>query len=217
MRLVKKNSALWIRFTVGVFSAILGAALTASLFLWIAAGEIYDYTDSFDLLADIDVDAVICPAGGKGRIAAAAETWNAIRMEREKLKMPPPVFFLSGTGANADYNTLEDQQIPRTILSELRVAPVYFEDVSENTFENAKIFSSYVRQHQWKKVLLVTSGYHMRRAQFILRKALDYNVLVKTKTADAAFFDRNSWRKDSYSMRVTLLEYLKWLYYRYSY
>jgi hypothetical protein len=66
-------------------------------------------------------------------------------------------------------------------------------------------------------VVLVTAGYHMLRAQFILEKTLDKDVTVWTETVDVHHFDRNEWRKDEYAVRVTLIEYIKWLYYRYSY
>lgn len=206
-----------VRILIGLISATVSALLCTFLFLWLAAGEIYNYSDSYRPEDALEIDVVLCPAGGKGRIAAAAKIWSEIKAQREAKNLSVPVFFLSGMGSHANYQTLNDQNIPVELLNELKQSQVYFEDVSENTFENAKIFSSYARQHQWKKVLLVTSSYHMRRTQYVFNKALENDVLLKTFSVEAPYFDRDHWRHELYSLRVTWIEYLKWLYYHYSY
>ncbi|MBC7397385.1 MAG: hypothetical protein H7333_08075, partial [Bdellovibrionales bacterium] len=45
----------------------------------------------------------------------------------------------------------------------------------------------------------------------------DSEIEILTETVDAQHFDRNQWHKDAYAVRVTLIEYIKWLYYRYTY
>ena len=197
-------------------SVVSGAMIASVAFFWIAAGEIYDYNDSFILNEDgLQTDVVLCLAGGKKRIPFAVDLWQKIRVLRDpKLE---PVLFLSGVGPQAGFDTLREQGVPRETLGLLNKQNVIFENVSENTFENAQIFSSFVRQKNWKHVVLVTTGYHMRRAEFILRKAIDPGVEVDTLTVDDQRFDRIKWHKDSYAIRVTIIEYIKWLYYRYSY
>ena len=200
-------------FILSIFSGIL---VTTLIFLWFAAGEIYDYEDNFDLGRDgQSTDVVLVLAGGKRRIPFAVDLWGKLRTLH-----PPgaePVLFLSGVGPSAGPETLIEQGIPKEIVAGLTKQNVVYENVSENTFENAQLFASFVRQQKWKRVVLVTTGYHMRRAQFILRKLLDSTTEIRTFTVDAQHFDRNEWHRDAYAVRVSLIEYIKWLYYRYTY
>ena len=199
-----------------IISIISGILITAALFFWFAGGEIYDYQDTFNLARDgANTDVVVVLAGGKRRIPIAVELWREISALR-----PPkdqPVLFLSGVGPNANKETLLEQGVPRSTLALLNNENVIFENVSENTLENAQLFLSFARQKKWRHAVLVTAGYHMRRAEFILKKTIGNEVEIKTDTVDAVHFDRNEWHKDAYAIRVTLIEYIKWLYYRYNY
>jgi uncharacterized SAM-binding protein YcdF (DUF218 family) len=198
------------------WSGLVGIFLTAILFLWFAAGEIYDYSDSFDLERDARVvDVVVVLAGGKGRIPQAVSLWKQIRDRRATGQ--EPVLFLSGIGPGNGMEILSGQGVPESLSRSLNRDNLVFENVSGNTYENAQIFAAFARQKKWKTAVLVTAGYHMRRAEFILRKVLDPETKILTETVDARHFDRNEWHQDEYAVRVTFLEYLKWLYYRYSY
>lgn len=199
-----------------VLSLISGVAVTAVTFLWFAAGEIYDYQDTFDLTRDGgQADVVLVLAGGKRRIPIAVELWRKIKATRAPEQ--EPILFLSGVGPSAGHETLREQGVPKETLAQLTPDKVIFENVSENTFENAELFQSFARQKKWKHAVLVSAGYHMRRAEFILKRVVGREVEIKTETVDAVHFDRNEWHKDAYAIRVTIMEYIKWLYYRYRY
>ncbi len=199
-----------------LLSTISGIVITAAVFLWFAAGEIYDYEDNFDFSRDAQTtDVVLMLAGGKKRVPMAVDLWGKIRATRSKDN--EPILFLSGVGPNAGPETLIEQGISKEIVNQLNSRNVVFENVSENTFENAQLFASFARQKAWKNVVLITAGYHMRRARFILHKVLDKDVVIRTETVDSEHFDRNRWHQNAYAVRVTLIEYIKWLYYRYSY
>jgi uncharacterized SAM-binding protein YcdF (DUF218 family) len=197
-------------------SIVAGGLLAAAAFIWLAAGEIYDYSDTFDLARDgKDVDVVVVLAGGKGRIPLAVDLWS--RIGQSRAPESEPVLFFSGVGPNTGMEALRAQGVSEAPLKRMSRENVVFENVSENTFENAQLFASFARQKHWKTIVLVTASYHMRRAEFILKKALDPDTRLRIETLDAGHFGRNEWRKDAYSIRVTAIEYVKWLYYRYSY
>ena len=204
------------RKSLAVFlSLMIGAVIGSVMLLWLASGEIYDYRDSFVLDRDgSKIDVVLCLAGGKGRIPVAVDVWDKLRSSR---KGSAPVLFLSGVGLHANEDTLIEQGVSRELVSSMKKEDVVFENVSTNTFENTEIFSSFLRQKNWKNVLLITAGYHMRRSSEILRKAIGPNVNVYTYTVGTEHFDRRSWHKDPYAVRVTIIEYIKWLFYYYSY
>jgi uncharacterized SAM-binding protein YcdF (DUF218 family) len=193
---------------------ILTVVVTTVGFLWFAAGEIYDYADTYQADSTDQIDVVLCLAGGKNRIPRAVELWQHVKARQIGHS---PVLFFSGTGAHANLNTLIEQGVPPSVVNHIKKEEVVFENVSENTFENAQLFASFARQNRWKRVVLVTADYHMRRAEFILKKALDPDVEILVSTVDAEHFGRNEWHHNGYAVRVTLLEYIKWLYYRYSY
>ncbi|NDG85180.1 MAG: YdcF family protein [Proteobacteria bacterium] len=204
------------KFMTLFFSLLAGSLLAAAGFIWLGAGEIYDYQDSFDFARDgKDIEVVVVLAGGKGRIPLAVELWRKIRALRGEKN--EPVLFLSGVGPYTGVEAFRSQGVPEDVIRLFNKTNLVFENVSENTFENAQLFASFARQKSWKRILLVTASYHMRRADFILKRALDPDVQLKTETLDAGHFGRNEWRKDEYSIRVTAIEYIKWLYYRYSY
>lgn len=47
---------------------------------------------------------------------------------------------------------------------------IIVETEARNTFENAVFAGAIIRAHGWREVLLVTDGYHLRRALFIFRR-----------------------------------------------
>jgi uncharacterized SAM-binding protein YcdF (DUF218 family) len=202
-----------IKFVALLLSLFSGAVLSTMVVLWMAAGEIYDYQDTYQP-GEERVDVVLCLAGGKHRIPIAIELFDRLTQSQSKSH---PTLFLSGVGPQAGFETLIEQGVSKEVVAALKKEKVVFENVSENTYENAQIFSTFARQNKWKRVVLVTAGYHMRRAEFILHKTLDQDVNIETATVDAIHFGRNEWHKDAYAVRVTLIEYIKWLYYRYSY
>jgi len=202
-------------FTI-LFSLMVGAVIGSVILLWLASGEIYDYQDTFVFERDRSkIDVVLCLAGGKGRIPVAVDLWQ--KLKSSKVNGQGPVLFLSGVGLHANEETLIEQGISKDVVKLMKKDEVVFENVSTNTFENAEIFTSFQRQKQWKNVLLVTAGYHMRRSGDILRKTIGPDVSIYSFTVGAENFDRNGWHRDPYAVRVTIIEYIKWLFYRYSY
>lgn len=195
---------------------MVGAVIGSVILLWLASGEIYDYQDTFVFERDRSkIDVVLCLAGGKGRIPVAVDLWQ--KLKSAKVNGQGPVLFLSGVGLHANEETLIEQGVSKDVVRLMKKDEVVFENVSTNTFENAEIFTSFQRQKQWKNVLLVTAGYHMRRSGDILRKTIGPDVSIYSFTVGAENFDRNGWHRDPYAVRVTIIEYIKWLFYRYSY
>jgi uncharacterized SAM-binding protein YcdF (DUF218 family) len=47
---------------------------------------------------------------------------------------------------------------------------IVVEDRARNTFENALYSGRVIRAHGWRRVVVVTDGFHLRRALFVFRK-----------------------------------------------
>src|SRR4051794_27871720 len=100
-------------FFLGVFG--LGLVLGALGLGFILAGDICDYQDAVDGVHLPKVDAVVCLAGGRGRIAAAGDIWYRYwELSHSLVKgvgpnpVPAhtPLRYISGMGPNSNWNVL---------------------------------------------------------------------------------------------------------------
>lgn len=198
--------------SLGLFT--FGLGIGTFLLAFLLAGDIYDYEDSIDLDDLPRVDAIVCLGGGRGRIAAAGEIWQRYRVKRGQAKAP--ILYFSGMGKQTNWSLL-GKQIEAKIVDEIPTQLVVIEKESFNTIANAHWLIQYARIHHWKKILLLTSSYHMRRAVLIFEEVLrisDYPLEIETLSVVQEPFQSRKWKGDLNGVRVTLLEYAKWVYYR---
>lgn len=201
----------------GLFSVLLlGMALGVLTFALVFAGEIYEYQDSFDGAHLLEVDAIVCLAGGRGRIAAAGDLWYRYWEAASRDEAKLPVLYVSGMGPLANWNVFA-RQLRRGVLESLKPEHVVLETESVNTESNALWLARYARQRGWSRMLLVTSPYHMRRARYIFERVLreaGRSVEISTVSVIQEPFEAGEWRTALHSVRVTVIEYVKWLYYK---
>jgi uncharacterized SAM-binding protein YcdF (DUF218 family) len=213
----------WSRSILGLTVA-LGIALGFGL---TSAGSIYDYEDTVDGVRLPAVQAIVVLAGGRGRIGFAGDLWNRYR------EMAPhqaaPSLYLSGVGPQTTFKGVQGQLRPG-VREVLKTEQVVIENESTNTEENARWLVRYARERGWDRVLLVTSSYHMKRARLIFDQILE-NEAIRRNALRAAEgprlspvqletlsvfqdpFEPGEWISSVHGIRVTLGEYLKWLYY----
>ena len=218
----RKTSALWKRlYQTGVNVGLLASGVTfgALILAYILAGDIYDYQDSVDGVHLPEVDAIVCLAGGRGRIAAAGDLWYRYWELAHEPKFPipkVPVLYFSGLGAQANWG-LVSRQFRRGVLQAIQESDAVIEKESFNTSANAIWLARYAQAQHWKKILLLTSSYHMKRARFIFESVLrnsENPIEVETLSVYQEPFAMEEWRTGPNGIRVTLVEYLKWVYYQ---
>ena len=74
-----------------------------------------------------------------------------------------------------------DQGVPAgSIVPELRAT---------NTYQNVKFVDDILRDHKWRRILLVSSPYHMRRALMVWRKQAPDVHVVPTPVPVSQFYD----------------------------
>src|SRR4051812_38525332 len=95
-----------------LFSLLLGICIGALALPYILAGEIYEYQDTFDGAHLPPVDAIVCLAGGRGRIAGAGDLWYQYWDAAHQVRtgeMPPihpvPVLYFSGVGPQLNWTS----------------------------------------------------------------------------------------------------------------
>lgn len=220
------------RYIALISATLLGVAAGMFILTLVLASEIYDYQDTVDGVHLPSVDAIVCLAGGRGRIAAAGDLWyryweSSIKLKaaREAAgeKIDPeaddrvPLLYLSGMGPQTTWNTFK-KHLRSGVREVVPVADVVIEKESYNTETNAIWLARMAQDKGWKKILLVTSSYHMRRSQMMFARtfaALGLNIQIETLSAFQEPFESNEWRESIHGLHVTVMEYLKWVYYRF--
>ncbi len=203
-------------------------AVVALAFAMYHAGELYDYTDTVDGVRLPEVDAIAVLAGGRGRIAGAGDIWYRYwelsqyplrAAGRAPLPTKPPILYLAGMGEKSSFATVQTL-VRRGVWDVLVPELVIVENRSRNTWENASFLADETVVRHWDRLLLITSPYHMKRAKLLLERELRtrklQNVVVETYTILTEPFDAQEWRESSHGVRVTLEEYLKLLYLRWT-
>lgn len=191
-----KASILW--WFVGFLSAL---ALLLSSTLWMAGAVYSELPPQAKLGPEFEpVDVIVVLTGGRGRIRMALELF-----EKGYGKM----LYISGT----------DRQVHmKEILRELKwVGPVddshiILENVSTNTIQNAEQVNRFIQDQGFRRVLLVTSVYHVRRAHYIFSKVLPRDVHIDVSWYEAEPFDGADWWKQWNGIFVTVSEFFKFFY-----
>ena len=211
-----------VRGLVLAFTLLVGAVIGAIAVALAASGTIYDYRDSITIerIGNAPVDVIVVLAGARGRIEYGADFWYryrsrllALQERGERIGQKPPYLYVSGMGHQADFEVFRSQVKPE-VLDLLESDRVVLENESTSTHENAIYFKEQAQRRSWDKILLVTSSYHMKRAHYIFEKELrDTKIEIRTLSIHQPPFSPDEWRKSVYGIEVTLIEYLKWIYY----
>jgi uncharacterized SAM-binding protein YcdF (DUF218 family) len=180
--------------------------------LSVLAGAIYEFKDTVEIEHLPDVDAIVCLAGGRGRITTAADIWYQYFLQGRA-----PLLYLSGVGHQVSWSILKKQIRPE-VLRVIQPKEVTLETQSSNTVGNAQHLLTVAQEKNFKKILLITSSYHMKRSRFIFERLLGSGhtpIQVETLSLSQEPLVLGQWWKSLPGLRVTLGEYLKGLYYRY--
>ena len=83
---------------------------------------------------------------------------------------------------------------------------VKFPHRAENTREEAEALAGLVAGRGWKRVLVVTSNYHARRARFIFGRVLPSNVSLRVSGARDSEFDPSRWWETRQGQKLFMTE-----------
>jgi uncharacterized SAM-binding protein YcdF (DUF218 family) len=85
---------------------------------------------------------------------------------------------------------------------------VKFSHRAANTREEAEALGGLVASRGWRRVLLVTSDYHARRARFIFGRVFPPGVTVRVSAAHDTEFDPSDWWETRLGQKIFLNEVL---------
>lgn len=81
---------------------------------------------------------------------------------------------------------------------------------AENTREEAFALARIVREQRWRRVIVVTSNYHTRRARYIFYRALDPGTELLVSAADDSGFPTQNWWESRRSFKIFVREVFSW-------
>jgi uncharacterized SAM-binding protein YcdF (DUF218 family) len=96
---------------------------------------------------------------------------------------------------------LTDRGVPQS-------AVVLFPMHAEDTLEEAEVLSQFLSSHGWKRILLVTSNYHTRRARYIYERILPPGFELRVISAPDSDFDPDNWWRSRQGEKIFLHEFL---------
>jgi uncharacterized SAM-binding protein YcdF (DUF218 family) len=181
------------------------AILLAIVGIKFLGDQLYDFPINPTIQTQKGHPLVACLAGGKGRIEAAMDLFaSGVGSELFIIgagpKMTVPLLL-----KNTDKNVVQK-------LSNLKIGAISLERESANTIENAYVLERFlVEQPLIQDVIVVTSGYHMRRSLYVLNTLLQRKVNLIPYTPPDEAFDRDNWWHSRVGIVVTLEEYFKYL------
>jgi uncharacterized SAM-binding protein YcdF (DUF218 family) len=87
-----------------------------------------------------------------------------------------------------------------------------------STFDEAAAFRQYVEANQVRRIILVTSAFHTRRASWIVDKALSgLPITLETAAVPYADFDQTTWWQNETGLITLNNEYIKLFFYLFKY
>lgn len=143
-------------------------------------------------------DAIVVLTGGRGR---TDEGLALLRKGRSKL------LILSGVHQDADLDSIFLNRV-----NKVERGKIILEKNSTSTFENALEVRKLIAEKGATSIVLITSGYHIKRAHYTFRKVLPQDVRIDACSVTSPNFDESRWWEGG-SFGLLALEFAKYYWY----
>jgi uncharacterized SAM-binding protein YcdF (DUF218 family) len=84
---------------------------------------------------------------------------------------------------------------------------VRFTHDADSTLEEAEALAKLVKERKWRKVIVVTSNYHTRRARYIFRRVFPQGLVVSVASTRDGDFDPEHWWEKRKSIKELTREF----------
>jgi uncharacterized SAM-binding protein YcdF (DUF218 family)/glycosyltransferase involved in cell wall biosynthesis len=134
-------------------------------------------------------DAIVVFAGGvgeSGKAGGGAQERIAQAVALYKSGYAPVLILSSGY-----VYSFQEAEVMRALAVDQGVpaSAILLERRAANTYQNVKFVDEILREHGWRRVLLVSSPYHMRRALLVWRKQAPEVTVLPTPVAQSQFYE----------------------------
>ena len=195
------------------FVALLALAALAALLIFFYAGRYLQHEDPLRR-----ADAIFVLAGTR-----TVRLLEAVDLYKESYA---PIVVLSPGSVEPSESLLRERgarfprevELERDLLGQIGVPPaavIATSGSADNTAQEGAILRGLVTAHGWRRVIVVTSKLHTRRAGFAMRRALagtGADVVMRASRYDTA--DPAHWWRYRGDYRFTVMEWLKLIAYR---
>lgn len=133
-------------------------------------------------------DAIVVFAGGVGETGQAGQGYEErvdYAVELYKKGFAKNLIFSSGARS-----TFPEPYVMKALAISLGVPPeaIVLEDQAASTYENVTLTDKVLNERKWKRIILISSPYHMRRASLVFRKTAPDKEVVYSPVADSQFY-----------------------------
>lgn len=143
-------------------------------------------------------DAIVVLTGGRGR---TDEGLTLLRKGASRL------LILSGVHQDADLDSIFLNRV-----NNVERTKILLEKNSTSTFENALEVKKLVSERGVTSIVLITSGYHIKRAHYTFRKVLPADIRIDAYSVSTPNFDGSRWWEGG-SLGLLALEFVKYYWY----
>jgi len=143
-------------------------------------------------------DAIVVLTGGRGR---TEEGLNLLRKGASRL------LILSGVHQAADLDSIFLNRV-----NKVERGKILLEKNSTSTFENALEVKKLVSERGVTSIVLITSGYHIKRAHYTFMKVLPPDIRIEAYSVSTPNFDGSRWWEGG-SLGLLALEFVKYYWY----
>ena len=151
-------------------------------------------------------DAIVVISGGE----TEARTREGIRLFKKE--MAPYLIF---SGAAEDEKVSNALVMKRLALKQdVPESAILLDEKSENTYENAKYVKDILDAKKVKRIILITSPYHQRRAKITFEAVLKSDYVIINHSAVDSTWRKSLWWRNAGSLELTLQEIYRILYIR---
>ncbi len=161
-------------------------------------------------------DAVLALGGGVGESGLVGQGYQ------ERVKTAVSLYqqgFVKKIIFSSGYVYLmKEAQVMKNLALAMGVpeTDIFVEDRSGNTYESIKYFSKFIRREGLKKVIIVSSPYHMKRARLVAEKYFPSDVSFLLKPVESSlFFDSLSHHANLQQLKAIFHEYAAIAYYKF--
>ncbi len=134
-------------------------------------------------------DAIVVFAGGVGESGkAGGGAQERIKQAVDLYRAGDAPYVILSSGYVYSFH---EADVMRTLAVDQGVpaAAIVLEERATNTYQNVKFVDDILRDHRWRRILLVSSPYHMRRALMVWRKQAPEVDVVPTPPPQSQFYD----------------------------
>jgi len=156
-------------------------------------------------------DAIVVFAGGVGETGRAGG--GALERLKQAVDLYKAGYARSVILSSGYVYTLHEAEVMRAsaIDEGVPASAIILEERASNTYQNVRFVDEMLRARGWKRVLLVSSPYHMRRALMVWRRVAP-DVAVIPTPSDSQFYEHQRGASLE-QVRAILQEYISIAYY----